>query len=385
MLRLTTILIGILCSGIAAGPALGQTTPPPEALIGEIPFHPATPASRVMIDLAAPGSPPFVLMLDTGASASVLTPRTARSLGVSIRRGKSSEYRRKTRLGRDLLFWVDTSSSDTGGGGGGEFGLLGADFLDDYVLEIDYPGRFVRFYDPKKYRVPEEVDAPDEAVIDFRRSGARILVDLEVEGTPLVTLLDTGAPAVLLSGPLARKAGISLDGLPELEGVSGVLGPIETYTYEAERVRLAEFSFGRQPIAIAPRGGYNQGGPTDSALGYDILGHFVMRIDYPRKRLWLRRGPQKPPSYWGRREGPRFEGPALRVPSAEAIAEREAKTREQFHKQKVKRLYAETSPGRFVVVEGYRLRDGPKEGEVWYSHEEMLARKKELEASTQVR
>ena len=40
---------------------------------------------------------------------------------------------------------------------------------------------------------------------------------------------------------------------------------------------------------MAPRGWYNIGGNTDSAMGFDVLRQFVVRFDYPRQRLWLKR------------------------------------------------------------------------------------------------
>src|SRR5262245_28035180 len=138
--------------------------PPPEAVVAVLPFAESREPNRVMVDLAPEGGRPFVMMLDTGASGSVITPRMARELGVRVRPLKDTPYRRKTRLGRDLQFWVDTRSSDTAARTGWEYGLLGGEFLDDYVLEIDFPGRRVRFLDPKKYQVPEQLDAPDERV-----------------------------------------------------------------------------------------------------------------------------------------------------------------------------------------------------------------------------
>jgi predicted aspartyl protease len=363
----------------AAIPAAADTLA--AALIDEIPFHPSTPASRVMIDLAPEGHQPFVMMLDTGASGSVLTPGTARALGVSVRKHRSSPYRKKTRLGRDLSFWVDTSWSDTSAKTGFEYGLLGGDFLDDYVLEIDYPGRVVRFYDPKKYEIPEQASEAGAQVLPFRRAGTRILVDLEVEGKTILTLLDTGAPAVLLSGKEAKKAGIEWKDLPELENVGGVLGPIKAYTYEAEELRLAGFAFAKQPIAIAPRGVYNQGGPTDSALGYDVLSRFVVRIDYETRRIWLSGEEEYAQTYWGRPQVAAAP-PSRRTPTADEVAESDARARAKWEEARSSRRYAETPGGGFTVVEGHRLRLGPKEGEIWYTHEEMLARKKEREQTT---
>lgn len=113
-------------------------------------------------------------------------------------------------------------------------------------------------------------------------------------------LLDTGAPAVLIAGKAAAQVGIDWKDLPAIEGVGGVLGPIRVQTYVADQVRFAGFDFPDQPIAIAPRGAYNQGGPNDSALGYDILSRFVMRIDYGERRIWLKDSGGAAKTYWGR-------------------------------------------------------------------------------------
>jgi predicted aspartyl protease len=144
------------------------------------------------------------MMLDTGASASVITPVLARQLGVRVRKLKDTPYRRATRIGRDLQFWVDTRRSDTGSRTGWEYGLLGGEFLDDYVLEIDFPGRTVRFLDPERYQVPESVEAPVERVVALVRAATRISVPIRVNGHELVVMLDTGAPlTAVLSGAAA--------------------------------------------------------------------------------------------------------------------------------------------------------------------------------------
>ena len=64
------------------------------------------------------------------------SPSSARSRALDGRQGEphqSGPYRRKTVLGRDVLFYVDTRRTDTGSSSGLEFGLLGGDFLSDYV------------------------------------------------------------------------------------------------------------------------------------------------------------------------------------------------------------------------------------------------------------
>jgi hypothetical protein len=240
------------------------------------------------------------MMLDTGASDSVVTPRFARELGVRVRRIKNTPYRRSTRLGRDLQFWVDTTSSDTASRTGWEYGLLGGEFLDDYVLEIDFPGRRVRFLDPKQYEVPEAVDAPGERVAPLVRAATRISVPIRVNGHELSVLLDTGAPGTaILSGKAAGKAGIDVGSLPVFGETGTVLGAMKTSFYEAADFAFAGFELGTVPVLVAPKGWYNQAGPNDSVVGYDVLAPFVVRIDYRKQRLWLKRVDSGPIRFQG--------------------------------------------------------------------------------------
>jgi hypothetical protein len=283
-----TVVAGALTGPPAsAGPA---PEPPPEAVVAALPFQRWDEPNRVVVDLAREGDRPLVMMLDTGASESVVTPLMARRLGVTVRRAKATPYRRATRLGRDLQFYVDTRSSDSGSKTGWEYGLVGGDFLDDYVVEIDFPGRTVRFLDPKKYRVPEEVDGEDERVLSYKLAGTRVVVPVELGGGQVEVTLATGAPDnLILSGAAARKVGIDVDALPELGQSGTVLGPMKIRLHEETGFHFAGFAFDPLPVLVAPRGWYNQGTGTDSVIGYDLLRHFTMRIDYPHRRLWLRR------------------------------------------------------------------------------------------------
>jgi predicted aspartyl protease len=286
-------LLGALLPAVAHG--AGAPDPPPAAVVAVLPFTSGPELNRVMVDLAPEGSRSFVMILDTGASDSVITPRMARELGVRVRALKDTPYRRSTRPGRDLQFWVDTQSSDTASRTGWEYGLLGGEFLDDYVLEIYFPGKTVRFLDPKRYEVPEEVDAPDEHVVELVRSATRVSVPIRVNGHELVVMLDTGDPGTgVLSGKAAREAGIDVAALPDFGGVGTVLGEMKTSLYEEPSFELAGVALGRVALRVAPKGWYNQGAGNDSTIGYDVLAPFVIRIDYPRKRLWLRRASAEP-------------------------------------------------------------------------------------------
>jgi len=240
------------------------------------------------------------MLLDTGAEGSVMTPLYARELGVNVRRAREEPYQRATVLGRELQFWVDTQSSESASRTGWEYGLLGGNFLANYVVELDFPHRKVRFIDPDQFQVPKSVDAPGEAVLPLRVAGNRPFLDVQVEGKTADVLLDTGAPLTLsLSGASARRAHFEKPPLSPL-AAAGVLGKIEAYLVEADELKLGPFAFAPAPIELAPHGNYNQGGSTDSFIGYELLQHFRVRLDYPRQRIWLQRADTEPLGWFGR-------------------------------------------------------------------------------------
>lgn len=279
------------------GTGLRAEPVPEEAVLAELPFLEPEQTQRVIVDLAPEGSArPFELMLDTGAQWSVLTPRVARALGVSVRRTRDRPYRRATRLGRDLQFWVDTSRSDTGSATF-EYGLLGGQFLAKYVVEIDYPGRQVRFLDPDRYRVPEQ-GHDGAAVLPLRLVDLRPFVEVGLGPKRVWALLDTGHVGTLdMREETAREIG--LEPKP-LEGFRlwGVLGPYRSLYATLPGLLLGPHRLEQVPV-LALKGDFNIGGSDGVMLGHDVLARFRLRIDYPRRRLWMEYADAVPQRFFG--------------------------------------------------------------------------------------
>jgi predicted aspartyl protease len=275
---------------LAAAPARGGE-PPADAVLAELPFLDAPESNRIYVDLApADSERRLEMLLDTGANWSVLSPNAAREIGVSVRRDKNDPYRRKTLLGRDLQFFVDTRSSDTGTRMGWDFRLLGGNYLEEYVVELDFAGRRVRLIDPKRWQVPETVPA-GEAVLPLQIVASRPHVELAVNGARVSVLVDTGAPSGLyLAGPVADAAGLEPREVPGLAGEM-MLGPMQLRLAEVHRLTLGGIELEHVPAFVAPRGAYNQAGKDDSLLGYDVLAEHTVRLDYPHRRMWLRPRP----------------------------------------------------------------------------------------------
>ncbi len=276
---------------LLAAPAGAE--PDPLAVVAELPFLASEQANRVYVDLAKPDSHRRLrVLLDTGAVFSVFTPRAAREIGVRPKRLKPDPYRRATSLGRDLQFLIDTSTSETASKTGWEYGLLGGNFLDDYVVELDFPGRRVRFLDPRRYEVPRSSEAADEAVIPLEIVSSRPGLRVKVNGRPMTLLLDTGAPlGLMLSGELAARGGAVSAPVPDFHMGGAMLAKAETELGEVATLEIGPFRFERVPAVVAPQGWFNIGFPGESMLGYDLLAQFQVRIDYRRGRLWLRRVP----------------------------------------------------------------------------------------------
>jgi predicted aspartyl protease len=223
------------------------------------------------------------LIVDTGASYSVMTPGVARSLGVSVRAAKRSPYRRTTRLGRDLSFFIDANASDTSARMPEEFGLLGGNFLARFVLQLDFERRRAGFFEP----LPAPRPGEGEIALPLTVVSDRPHLEITVDGSPLRVLLDTGDPFSLsLMRPSARKLGIESSRVGGLV-VWGVLGPLRVELGEARRVGIGPFELEQVPVLVH-EGSYNQGDASGAALGVDLLALFDVRIDYAASRLWLR-------------------------------------------------------------------------------------------------
>jgi predicted aspartyl protease len=274
----------------AASDAARTSEPAAEAVLATLPFDPQAPAGKIVIDLAPQGNArKLEFQLDTGAADSWVSPGLAREMGVKARRTKGSAYRRKTILGRDLQFHIDAKRSDAASNVGFEFGLLGGSFLSHYVVELDFANRHVRFLDPERYAVPAATRAAQEAVLPLKIVANRPGLVARIEGRNVLMLIDTGAqPGLVLSTEIAEQA--SIESTPRTGAfVQGVVGKVDLEVAEVERLEIGPFVLERVDTLVLPSGYFNQGLPGDCVLGYDLLSQFLVRIDYPRARIWLRR------------------------------------------------------------------------------------------------
>lgn len=113
--------------------------------IGRVRF---TPGQPIMVSVRINGATPATLMLDTGATRTVINPKVLESIGVNYRDAQHGTIRGVTGEAPVLAVRIESIeasgarsgpllvvSHDTGFGQGD--GLLGRDFLDQFSVNID--------------------------------------------------------------------------------------------------------------------------------------------------------------------------------------------------------------------------------------------------------
>lgn len=156
--------------------------------------------------------------------------------------------------------------------------ILGQDVLGASVVELDARRR-IRFVEPSGHEVPAAVRP-----VAVRRSGTALMTEISVEGAVMEAVLDTGASALLaLSEAAAQTAGL-LDGRPEREGSSIVLGGVtRARVVEARTVTFGDDLWRRVPVPVyadAPLPNYPR-----ALLGMDAFRGRTVVMDMGRGRL----------------------------------------------------------------------------------------------------
>jgi predicted aspartyl protease len=267
-----------------------------EGVLADLPFLDSVPewgeigTTHVAIDLSGNPDRPFPMILDTGASFSVMTPRYARAVGVTVRRLRDRPYRKATLLGRDLQFWVDVRRSDTAARTF-EAGLLGANFLEKYVVEVDYAARRVRLLDPGGWGTVEEHLSPGEVVAPMRFTTSRPTVEIALGSGTAWFLMDTGAPSGLhVSEERARALGLEWDEDGPIREGQNVIGSDRAVETRLAEVRIGSHVVQDVELLIALQSGSsyritNIAGPDEALLGTAFLERFRVRFDYPARKV----------------------------------------------------------------------------------------------------
>jgi len=276
-------------------------------------------SKAVMVEVSINGAPPCEFILDTGASLSCLDEDFAYGLGLTVEGDAAVEGIAEAggihfaRVHSIALAGPDSTEATLG-----DFrvalmdlaedaqvmmwkkprGILGADFLSRFVVEIDYDRRMVTLYDPATFHYSGE-----GAALPFELSGNCPIVDMTVNGgCPGKFLVDVGNSFYFtVHGVMVR--GCHLMGERkrrevEVEG-GGVGGGFTATLCRLDSLTLGPYTWTDPVAALAlhTRGGIGSQ-EISGNIGNSVLERFKCTFDYPDRTLYL-----EPGRRFGERDG----------------------------------------------------------------------------------
>jgi hypothetical protein len=167
-------------------------------------------------------------------------------------------------------------------------GILGAELLATFDLEIDGRGSIVTLYRPNKFCSGRLVRwAETWTEIRFKLEDDVPILETEINGEKIATILHTGASDTLMNLNVARhlfgitpaSPGVRTLGEQAVEG--GKTLPLYSYTFAT--LDVSGLIFKNVKVVL---GDFND---TDLALGMPEIGQLHLYIAYKRKRIYATR------------------------------------------------------------------------------------------------
>jgi hypothetical protein len=265
--------------------------------------------NNVFVRARVNNSRPLWFIFDTGAGVSMLDARVARALGLKSG-GKAeivggggrveSEAVEGVAIGvggataLDQLIVVAPLDTLPHLVGHEVVGLLGHDFIKQFVFEIDYDAKTLSLSDPASYRytgageiVPLRIEGRDPLV----RAALAFEGGAESEGE---FVLDTGSTSTLWASK-SFVAAHDLLGATSRHSVArfgaGLGGESKVVHARARVVRLGRFQLDAPVVRLSQeKAGFYATTPHAGTLGGEILRRFRVVLDYARGRMILEPG-----------------------------------------------------------------------------------------------
>lgn len=241
-------------------------------------------AKVVVVKAAINGKGPYRLILDTGATETVITPPVAKALGVNTLPAAAGQRKGVVRS----LAVGDAAVTNFGvyvfdppqalslrlEEGLDYHGLLGYTFISRFLTTVDYPRGVVRF---APLPLPRQAAAAAGA-LPFEVVEHMIRVPVRINGAkPFSMLLDTGAAEVLLFPALAQALKLPAPTAASPGPTFPLLASVAVGPAETRQVRAVV------DTQADPRVAANVAG----ILGYPFLSHFTLTLNCRDRLLSL--------------------------------------------------------------------------------------------------
>lgn len=249
---------------------------------------------------------PVSLLLDTGADTALVTPEAARRLHLALDPGRQTLLQgtggdggmapnvvlRRMTIG-DLT--LDNRSVPLGALPAlprivpPVAGLLGADLLAAFDVEIDLEQKRLALYAPAS-----DHDGPCRPpwrgqfdTIELQRQGNRLLARVSLNGHDLLALIDTGARSIIVDTAAAAEMGVTADMLAVDPGgiTSGVdMRDVRYHWHRFDSLRIGSETLRRPVLTVAPLQEH-----AAMLLGSDYFARRRVWLSYATNRMFVER------------------------------------------------------------------------------------------------
>lgn len=304
--ELTTLAL-ILTLGAAAAPSRTVLALQKGAEPAVIPFELVT--RHIMIKVRINNSDPLWFIFDTGDKVAIVDMERAKSLGLSLQgeinvggagagtiKGANVRDASVTVIGADKHPQPVVLAIPLGGlkprFGHDIDGIIGADFIKQFVVEIDYSARVLRLLDKDKFTY---FGSGEILPLTFIHGGYPIIdAEAVVTGRPPVRgrfVLDFGSGASLaLHTPFVREHNLPPPSQKTIRamGGGGVGGKITGRSGRISELRIGRFRID-SPLTLfsEDRSGALASSEIQGNIGAMILSKFRALLDYGRDRIIL--------------------------------------------------------------------------------------------------
>lgn len=171
-------------------------------------------------------------------------------------------------------------------------GIIGYDLFRDYVVEINYNRKFIRFHDPATYTSKtrkDEVTLPLMLTENKAYLNCSVVVDNTGE-IPVKLLMDTGSSDALWLFPDAEKGLEVPDKNYEDYLGKGLSGTIYGKRTKIKQVRLGDFVLQDAKAAFPHMESFRLAsnlGDRNGSAGGELLKRFNMIVNYPKHQITL--------------------------------------------------------------------------------------------------
>jgi hypothetical protein len=174
-------------------------------------------------------------------------------------------------------------------------GIIGGDFISQFVVELDYQAHVIKLYDKDKF----VYSGPGEIIPEQLNAAGHLTVDAEV--TPIGSdpikgkfVLDVGSGEALeLNSPFVAEHHLLERGLKTITGLgrAGAGGEITGQLGRVSELKIGKFTISK-PLTFFSQA--TAGASASSAvignIGGQILSRFKMLLDYSHNRIILEAG-----------------------------------------------------------------------------------------------